>query len=154
MKIFYFVLAILVGNIMPVTGQEYSAEQKVIVSQMKALSASMQKDGSGGIGYAKILSSDYTRWTSGNDKINDRAVWLKGINDWFNSGWRIANSDNKILEIKLQNHFAFVRRIATETYAGPNGESQTFQSGMVEIWRKQDNQWLLLQASVSPKQIN
>ena len=152
MKIILF-LAIFVATTIQISSQGFGQEESAIIDQMNALSASMKRDGSGGKAYAAILSPDYSRWTLGSTLINDRATWLKGINDWFNSGWRIAESENNIIEIKVYGDYAFVRRVATETYAGPNGENQVFQSGVVEIWNKKDKIWLLLQASISPKQI-
>ncbi len=153
MKIIWLTIVLFIGNTAQVLSQEFGIEEKAIITQMNALSASMYSDGSGVKGYAVILSPDYTRWTSGNEMINDRVTWLKGINDWFDSGWRIVESKNNILEIKVQSDFAFVRRIATETYAGPNDENQIFQSGVAEVWNKKNNKWLLLQASISSKQI-
>lgn len=153
MKIICFAIMLLTITTAQANNQNFDSEQKAIISQMKALSSSMYKGGKGGNAYAAILAPDYTRWTSGSDLINDRANWLKGINDWFDSGWRIADSQNNILEIKIQGNLAFVRRVATETYSGPKGESQVFQSGVVEVWTKKNNTWLLLQASISPKQI-
>ncbi len=113
----------------------------------------MKKNGNGGNGYALILAPEYTRWTIESETINDRETWLQGIHDWFDSGWRIADSKNNIVEIAVHGEFAFVRRIATETYAGPNGEDQIFQSGVVEVWTKKNDKWLLLQASISPSQL-
>ena len=153
MKIFLSMLLFLVSLAAQASNQEFSSEEQAIVSQMTALSASMQKNGSGGDGYALILAPKYTRWTIGSETINDRETWLQGIHDWFNGSWRIADSKNNILEITVHGEFAFVRRIATETYAGPNGEDQIFQSGVVEVWIKKNDQWLLIQASISPSQL-
>ena len=153
MKTICFTILLLAITTTHANNQNFDSEQKAIISQMNSLSSSMYKDGNGGKAYATILAPTYTRWTSGSDLINDRVNWLKGINDWFNSGWRIANSQNNILEIEIHGDFAFVRRVATETYVGPKGENQIFQSGVVEVWTKKNSVWLLLQASISPKQI-
>jgi len=153
MKILLSTLFFLISSSAQASNQEFRSEEQAIVSQMTALSASMKKNGSGGNGYALILAPEYARWTIGSETINDRETWLQGIHDWFNGGWRIADSKNNILEITVHGEFAFVRRIATETYAGPNGEDQIFQSGVVEVWTKKNDQWLLLQASISPKQL-
>jgi hypothetical protein len=153
MKIALSTLFFLISYASQASGQDFSSEEQAIVAQMSALSASMQENGSGGSGYALILAPEYTRWTTGSETISDRETWLRGIHDWFNGGWRVADSKNNILEITVHGEFAFVRRIATETYAGPNGEDQIFQSGVVEVWVKKDDQWLLLQASISPEQL-
>ena len=153
MKIALSTLFFLISYASQASGQDFSSEEQAIVAQMSALSASMQENGSGGGGYALILAPEYTRWTTGSETISDRETWLQGIHDWFNGGWRVADSKNNILEITVQGEFAFVRRIATETYAGPNGEDQIFRSGVVEVWTKKNDKWLLLQASITPQQL-
>ncbi len=129
------------------------SDNELIRSQMQALSESMHKDGGGQQAYAAILSPDFSRWTVGSDLINNRTNWLQGISDWFKSGWRVSHSENDVLELLVKDNQARVRRVVTETFVGPAGEQEIYQTSVVELWVKQQKQWLLQQANVAPKKI-
>jgi hypothetical protein len=129
-------------------------EEKNIKARMWELSETMKNGGSGASGYSQVLAPNYTRWTVGSEKINDKTNWMKGIQDWFDSGWRVTESNNNILEIDVVETHAFVRRVVSETYVGPNGENEIYQTGVAEIWVKNDDYWFLFRASVAPKKLN
>ena len=154
MKIYYilFMTLLFTSSIQAVTDISKDVE-KQIKSRMLELSKTMTKGGSGGKGYAQILMPNYTRWTVGSEIINNKSNWLKGINDWFDSGWRVSESKNVILEIRIIKDLVFTRRIVTETYVGPKNEKNIYKTGVIETWIKQNDNWFLLNASVTPTQL-
>jgi hypothetical protein len=137
----------------PATESAVITEKEQLKSRMYQLSNTMKKGGSGGQGYAELLMPNFTRWTVGSEIINNKSKWVKGINDWFDSGWRVSESHNDILEIRIFTNLAFTRRIVTETYLGPNNEKNIYRTGVVETWLKEQGNWFLLNASVTPEKL-
>ena len=129
------------------------AAEAALELRMAQLSQALDVEGAGGAAYGEVLAEDYTRWTVGKGKINAKTPWVKGIADWFDSGWRVVESTNQILEVTLTKEHAHVRRIVTEAYAGPDGEDESYRTGVVEQWVRKEGQWYLRRASVSPTKI-
>lgn len=151
MNKFVFLLTVLLSSAL--MASELKSDEQQIMARLSELSASMKKNGQGAKAYAQVLDDNYSRWTMGSQKINDKAAWLEGIEDWFESGWRVEKSDNKILSLAFAHNRAFVRRIATEYYLGPKGEKEAYRTGIAEVWLKRGNNWYLQQVQVAPQKL-
>lgn len=132
-------------------GQEpLSAAQKEIVKAMEKFSETTAPGGAGAEGYAAFLTEDFSRWTIGSKVTNDKDKWVEGVRAWFDDGWRVSSRETQNLEILVVDNFAFTRRIVTETYLGPEGDSSVSKAALVEIWTFRNKSWLLYRVNVHP----
>lgn len=130
---------------------DWNTEQLALIERMKELSASMRIDGGGGEAYAAVLSEGFTRWTVGSTTINKREGWIDGITEWFDAGWRVIDGSLEVLEIDIHGEIATTRRVVRETFKSQEGDTTTYESGVVETWVNSDGKWMLLRASVTPR---
>jgi hypothetical protein len=98
--------------------QSWDPQQRQVLATIERLSAATAPDGGGPDAYAVILADDFSRWTLGSDVINDKQSWVEGMRSWWNDGWRVADREARVLEIRVSGDHAFTRRIVTETYVG------------------------------------
>ena len=145
--IFFFVFVVSFAQ------EKWNEEQKKVIETMRLLSESTSPKGKGSIEYAKYLSSDFKRWTIGSSVINNKKKWVEGVRKWFVQDWRVSERKQKILEILIKNDFAFTRRIVTETYKGPKGDSTKSKAALAEVWIRKQNKWLLYRVDVHPIKI-
>ena len=130
------------------SGDTWTKGQLTVIASIERLSASTGPEGTGADQYGAVLHKNFSRWTSGSSKINHKQEWVKGISEWFDDGWRVAERDQQIVEISIQGEFAFTRRIVEETYVGPEGESSVSKSALTETWLRADDEWLLYRVNV------
>jgi len=130
--------------------ESWSKEQRQVLAAMQRLSASTAPGGAGPDAYAAVLADDFSRWTVGSDVINDKKTWVEGIREWFDDGWRVSDRKIRNLEIQVRNDQAFVRRIVTETYLGPDKATSSSSAALAEVWVRRADGWLLLRADVHP----
>lgn len=95
----------------------------------------------------------FTQWTVGSTTINQREVWIDGIAEWFDAGWRVIDGSLEVLEIDIHGDIATTRRVVRETFKSPEGDTTTYDSGVVETWVNCEGKWMLLRASVTPRLI-
>lgn len=132
-------------------GQDnWNNEQKQIIETMNMLSATTAPDGKGANAYGSHLSDNFSRWTIGSSITNNKKKWVSGVREWFDDGWRVSNRDQKTLEILIMNDYAHTRRIVSETYLGPKGDTSISKAALAEIWIKKNNKWLLYRVNVHP----
>ncbi len=135
----------------PASSEEsWSKEQRQVLAAIQRLSASTAPGGAGPDAYAAVLADDFSRWTVGSDVINDKETWVEGVREWFNDGWRVSDRKTRNLEIQVSGGQAFIRRIVTETYLGPDKETSSSSAALAEVWVRRADDWLLLRADVHP----
>ena len=134
----------------PVPG-DWSAEQRQILAAIDNLSASTAPGGGGADDYAAMLTEDFSRWTIGGDVLNGKQEWVDGVREWFDDGWRVSDRQAEVLEITVEGGTAFSRRIVTEAYAGPDGETTPpARAALAEVWRRDGEGWRLQRVTVQP----
>lgn len=132
-------------------GQDaWSPEQKEIVDAISRLSESTAPGGGGADAYGNLLAEDFSRWTIGSDVTNEKEKWVEGIAEWFTNGWRVSDRKQQHLEILVLDGLAHTRRIVTETYSGPDGDTSTSKAALSEIWINREGNWLLYRVNVHP----
>jgi hypothetical protein len=114
------------------------------------LSETTSPNGKGADYYGKFLADDFSRWTIGSQITNDKENWVAGVRQWFDDGWRVTNREQEIIENLIINNMAHIRRIVTETYSGPNGDSTLSKAAIAEIWIHSNEEWLLYRVNVYP----
>lgn len=129
---------------------QWTEKQKEIIQTMESLSETTAPNGMGGDAYGTFLSEEYSRWTIGSAKTNDKENWVSGFKSWFDDGWRVSERKQEIIEILIFENYAHTRRIVSETYLGPEGETSTSKAALAEIWVLKDNKWLLLRVNIHP----
>ena len=132
--------------VIPITYLMAAPQQKVpaeLQEAMEDLSAATAPGGGGPEAYARILTEDFTRWTLGSERMDDRDSWVEGVRAWYGDGWRVADRKTRRVDLELQDDLAFVRRIVTETYSGPEGEESSATAALAEIWERTGNGWRL-----------
>jgi hypothetical protein len=127
--------------------ETWTSEQQAVMASMERLSATTAPGGGGADAYGAVLADDFSRWTTGSSLINDKKAWVTGVKDWFEDGWRVTDRQNRNLEIKISDKYAFTRRVVEETYLGPNGDSTVSKAALAEIWILENGVWLLLLAN-------
>ncbi|QNL21261.1 DUF4440 domain-containing protein [Hyphobacterium sp. CCMP332] len=130
--------------------EPWNSDHKEIIKTIENFSESTSVNGKGANAYASFLSEDFTRWTIGSDVINNKVMWVEGIRDWFDEGWRVSDRSQQFIEINIANGLGHVRRIVTETYLGPDGSTSSSKAALVETWKKENEQWLLYRTNVQP----
>lgn len=138
----------MIGN---TYGQDsWTAKQKEVLETMNKLSESTTIDGNGADAYGSLLSDDFSRWIIGSDITNNKKKWVEGVREWFDDGWRVSDRAQDNLEILILKDVAHTRRIVTETYLGPNGDSSVSKAALAEIWLYKEGRWLLYRVNVHP----
>jgi ketosteroid isomerase-like protein len=132
---------------------DWSTQQREILDAIARLSASTAPGGGGPDDYATMLTEDFSRWTIGSDVINGKEDWVDGVRGWFDDGWRVSDRQAEVLEITVEGPAAFSRRIVSETYAAPDGEtSPPAKAALAEVWRRDGEGWRLQRVTVHPIQ--
>jgi hypothetical protein len=134
----------------PVQLQDGTVGEAGVREAMARLSASTAPEGGGPDAYAQTLAGDFARWTVGSDVINDRDAWVEGMRTWWVDGWRVSGREENLLELSTRDGFAFTRRVVTETYVGPEGESTVATAALAEVWVQEGDAWKLLLVNVHP----
>ena len=136
----------LVGN-----GQDSSTtKQKELLNTINIFSGTTAPQGKGAEAYGNFLADDFSRWTIGSAFISNKNKWVEGVKDWFDDGWRVSDRDQQFIEILILNDYAHTRRIVTETYLGPNGESSVSKAALAEVWVFRNDSWLLFRVNILP----
>ncbi|MDX1627854.1 MAG: DUF4440 domain-containing protein [Fulvivirga sp.] len=128
----------------------WTPEQLELLQTISQFSETTSPEGRGADAYAAFLTEDFTRWTIGNDKINNKMTWVDGVREWFDDGWRVSERESTNLHILIKDNFAFTRRIVTETYLGPDGDTSKAKAALAEVWIKKQSQWKLFSVNVHP----
>ena len=129
--------------------EQWTPDQQGIIDAITKLSAATAPDGGGADAYAEILAEDFNRWTMGTSAVTKKTEWVNGIRGWFGDGWRVVDRESQYIEITVRDKKGFVRRIVTETYRSPEGESSSSQAALSEVWVRQNEQWLLSRAEIA-----
>ena len=130
---------------------DWSPGQQEILAAIARLSAATAPGGGGADDYATMLTEDFSRWTIGSDVLSGKQDWVEGIRTWFDDGWRVSGREAEVLEITVEGPTAFSRRIVTETYTGPDGEtSPAARAALAEVWRRDGEGWRLQRVTVHP----
>jgi ketosteroid isomerase-like protein len=130
---------------------DWSAEQRQILDAIARLSAATAPGGGGADDYAAMLTEDFSRWTIGSDVLNGKQEWVDGVREWFDDGWRVSDRQAEVLEITVEGGTAFSRRIVSEVYAGPDGETAPpARAALDEVWRRDGDGWRLQRVTVQP----
>lgn len=132
----------------------FTVKQKEIIEAMNGLSETTSPKGKGADAYGKFLANDFSRWTIGGQKISKKKEWIESVRSWFDDGWRVSNRAQQNLEINIHKNYAFTRRIVTETYLGPTGNTSKSTAALAEIWIQNNTNWLLLKVNVHPMKSN
>ena len=128
---------------------DWSPGQRQILDAIARLSASTAPGGGGADDYATMLTEDFSRWTIGSDALIGKQEWVDGIRGWFDDGWRVSGRQAEVLEMTIEGGTAFSRRIVTETYTGPDGEtSPPATAALAEVWRRDGEGWRLQRVTV------
>lgn len=128
----------------------WSPEQMQVLEAMEQLSAATAPGGAGADAYGEVLAEDFSRWTVGSTDTTSKNDWVEGVREWFDDGWRVSDREIQILEILMREDTAYIRRIVTETYAGPDEEQSVSTAALAEVWVRGQNGWLLLYVNVHP----
>ena len=129
----------------------WSAGQREILDAIARLSAATAPGGGGADDYAAMLTEDFSRWTIGSDVLTGKQEWVDGIRAWYDDGWRVSDRQAEVLEITVEGPAAFTRRIVSETYTGPDGEtSPPARAALAEVWRRDGEGWKLQRVTVHP----
>ncbi|MEJ2548517.1 MAG: DUF4440 domain-containing protein [Gemmatimonadota bacterium] len=132
---------------------EWSPGQREILDAIARLSAATAPGGGGADDYAARLTDDFSRWTIGSDSVIGKQAWVDGIRGWFDDGWRVSDRQSEVLEITVEGSTAFSRRIVSETYVGPDGDSSPpARAALAEVWRRDGEGWRLQRVTVHPIQ--
>jgi len=130
---------------------DWSPGQRQILDAIAKLSASTAPGGGGADDYAAMLTNDFSRWTIGSDVLSGKQEWVDGIRAWFDDGWRVSDREAEVLEITMEGGTAYSRRIVTETYTGPDGETTpAAKAALAEVWRRDGEGWRLQRVTVHP----
>jgi len=98
-----------------------------------------------------MLTEDFSRWTIGSDIVNGKQDWVDGVRGWFDEGWRVSDRQAEVLEITVEGPTAYSRRIVTETFAGPDGDtSPPARAALAEVWRRDGEGWRLQRVTAHP----
>lgn len=128
----------------------WSLEQQEVLAAIDQLSAATAPGGGGADAYGLMLAEEYSRWTIGSDRLNQKPEWLEGMREWFDIGWRVTDRESQILEVRITGDFAFTRRIVKETYSGPNDEVSDSSAAIAEVWIRGTTGWLLSRVDIHP----
>jgi ketosteroid isomerase-like protein len=132
---------------------DWSTGQREILDAIAKLSAATAPGGGGADDYAAMLTEDFSRWTIGSDVLTGKQDWVEGIRAWYDDGWRVSDRQAEVLEITVEGGTAFSRRIVSETYTGPDGEtSPPTGAALAEVWRRDGEGWRLQRVTVHPIQ--
>ena len=129
---------------------DWSPGQRQILDAIARLSAATAPGGGGADDYAAMLTEDFSRWTIGSDVLSGKQEWVDGIRGWFDDGWRVSDRQAEVLEITIEGGTAYSRRIVTETYTGPDGETPPARAALAEVWRRDGVGWRLQRVTVHP----
>lgn len=149
-KITFAAIFLFTLSIVSYGQDEWTDNQKNLINAMNDLSKTTAPNGKGADAYGRLLSEDFSRWTIGSTVLSNKEKWVNGVREWFDEGWRVSERKQKNLEILAMDSFAFTRRIVTETYKGPDGETSTSEAALVEIWKFKEGHWLLFRVNVHP----
>lgn len=128
---------------------DWSPSQRQILRAMAELSASTAPGGGGPDDYAAMLTDDFSRWTIGSDAMDHKEEWIDGVRSWYDEGWRVADRQAEVLEIRVEGATAFSRRIVSEIYAASDGEtSPPAKAALAEVWRRDGEGWRLQRVTV------
>lgn len=141
---YYSIVGLVFGCISFSSGQDiFTAQQQEIIEAIQELSATTAPDGKGADAYGSLLADDFSRWTIGSEKINNKKDWVEGIREWFDDGWRVSDRKQQFIEVIVLDNIAFTRRIVTETYLGPDNETSISKAALAETLVKRNNKWLV-----------
>jgi len=139
---------------MLISQNNWTPAQQEIIDTMEGFSETTAPQGKGGDAYGTFLTETFSRWTLGSDKINRKAEWIESVKSWFDIGWRVTHRSSEYVEILVEKNTAFIRRVVTETYLGPEGDTSTSTAALTEIWKKTIDDWQLDRVDVIPLDSN
>ena len=148
-----FTILLFSTSLVSMAQDAWNGAQKEVLSAMHGLSETTAPNGKGAEAYGTFLTEDFSRWTIGSKDITNKENWVAGVVDWFKEGWRVTERQQQALEILIHNDWAHTRRIVTETYLGPDGDTSVSKAALAEIWVKRDGRWLLFRVNVHPMEI-
>jgi hypothetical protein len=128
--------------------KRWSQEQQDLIKAITYLSQATSKEGGGAAAYGRLLAENFSRWTLGSESVTNKTEWLESIRGWFEEGWYVSDRKMKIVEIRIEGDYAFLRRNVEEDYMGPENESSSSKSALSEIWIKEKKKWKLLMVNV------
>lgn len=129
---------------------EWSGKAKELIETIEKFSETTSPSGQGADAYSEFLHIDFSRWTMGSSLENDKENWVEGVREWFDDGWRVSERHQETIEMLIEKKYAHVRRIVTETYKGPKGDTSKSKAALAEIWIKHRGKWMLFRVNVQP----
>lgn len=148
-----FSILIFSISLASIAQDKWTSSQKEVLSAMQGLSETTAPDGMGAEAYGTFLTEDFSRWTIGSKETTNKENWVAGVVEWFEDDWRVTERQQQEFEILIYNDWAHTRRIVTETYLGPDGDTSVSKAALAEIWVKRDGRWLLFRVNVHPMEI-
>lgn len=131
-------------------GADPASPEEEIQAAIAALSAATAPGGGGPDAYGAVLTEDFSRWTLGEESVSDKAAWLEGMRSWFDDGWRVADRETEQMSIHVEGDRAFVRRVVSETYRGPDGSlTDPARAAVSEVWVSTAAGWKLQRVEVT-----
>ena len=98
-----------------------------------------------------MLTDDFSLSTIVSHLLSGKQEWVDGIRGWFDDGWRVSDRQAEVLEITIEGGTAYSRRIVTETYTGPDGDTTpAAKAALAEVWRRDGEGWRLQRVTVHP----
>ncbi len=150
MKIAVVALIFSCFSIITFGQDKWNSEQVKVIETMNLLSETTAPNGKGSDSYGSYLSDNFSRWTIGSSITSNKEKWVEGVKEWFDDGWRVSERSQQNLEILIMGNYAHTRRIVTETYLGPEGETSMSKAALAEIWIKENDKWLLYRVNIHP----
>lgn len=117
--------------------------------RMDELAASTMVAGAGWQAYEKLLHPAYSRWAMG-EVYEGREKFVRSLEEWWDYGMRVSTRDVELIGVDLAGDVAIIRLLTNETFVGPDGESGGFSGHVTNIWLRDDDDWKLLAAEISP----
>ncbi|MBO6577246.1 MAG: hypothetical protein JJ896_17630 [Rhodothermales bacterium] len=145
-------LPILLLLLVPQAAAQEAAEstpEAAINRAIDRLSAATAPGGGGAEAYGAELTDTFSRWTLGSRATDTKESWLAGIRSWFDEGWVVIDRETHHITIDVEGGLAFVRRVVSESYQGPDGEiTDPARAAVSEVWKSTREGWKLHRVEV------
>lgn len=150
-KILLTVFGFLLSSGIAFSQIELSPEEQEVVQKTEELSE-LLLDGDELGSYSEMLDERFSRWVIGELTVTKKTEWLEQLTDWFEDGWRVTAREKQLVDVEIDEQFAYIRRRVEEHYMGPDELPSSSLSALDEIWRNDEGEWKLYRVTVLPIQ--